>query len=89
MKPSEMTPHTADMIEKLVLEYLDSDCFKVIKGGAEQSIEILEHEFDFIFFTGSTKIGKVYARAAAKHLTPTILELGGKKYVHWILDVFL
>eukprot|EP00351_Strombidinopsis_sp_SopsisLIS2011_P002409 CAMPEP_0116881548 /NCGR_PEP_ID=MMETSP0463-20121206/13640_1 /TAXON_ID=181622 /ORGANISM="Strombidinopsis sp, Strain SopsisLIS2011" /LENGTH=72 /DNA_ID=CAMNT_0004533563 /DNA_START=490 /DNA_END=708 /DNA_ORIENTATION=- len=65
-------------MEKLVHNYLDPDCFKVISGDAEVSKEIGQQPFDVICFTGSTDKGKLVAQAAAKNLIPCILELGGK-----------
>lgn len=78
MKPSEMSPHTANVIEKLVKNYLDPNYYVVKQGGIEVAIEITQQPFDLIIYTGSTEKGKLVAQAAAKNLTPCILELGGK-----------
>ena len=59
-------------------EHLDPDAVAVVEGGPDVSTALLEQRFDHIFFTGSTAVGRIVAEAAAKHLTPTLLELGGK-----------
>lgn len=81
LKPSEMVPETTRLLSSLLRERLDPDAIKVIEGGPEVSTALLEQRFDHIFFTGSTQVGRIVAAAAAKHLTPTILELGGKSPV--------
>ena len=78
IKPSELSPVSSNLVQKLVEEYLDPRCFRVIQGGVDVSIEITKHPFDLICFTGSTEKGKLVAKAAAEHLIPCILELGGK-----------
>jgi len=78
LKPSEMAPHTAIVLAKLINENFDADFIHALNGGVELSKELLNQRWDHIFFTGSTAIGKVVAAAAAKHLTPCTLELGGK-----------
>ncbi len=78
MKPSELTPHCSALVAELVPKYLDPDCIKVIEGGIPETTAILEQRFDHVFFTGSTRVGKIVMLAAAKHLTPVTLELGGK-----------
>lgn len=78
MKPSEMSPHTAQVIDKLVKNYLDPKCFAVVQGGVEVAVEVTNQPFDLIVYTGSTEKGKLVAGAAAKNLVPCILELGGK-----------
>ena len=78
LKPSEMVPETSALLARLLAEHLDTDALDVFEGGPEVSTALLEQRFDHIFFTGSTSIGRVVAAAAAKNLTPTILELGGK-----------
>ena len=55
------------------------ECFRVVTGGREVAEAVLEHRFDKIFFTGSTVVGRIVMQAAAKHLTPVVLELGGKR----------
>ncbi|XP_064078135.1 aldehyde dehydrogenase, dimeric NADP-preferring-like isoform X2 [Macrobrachium nipponense] len=78
MKPSEVSPATAKVIETLVPKYLDNDCFPVVCGGIPETTELLKERFDYIFYTGSTGVGKIVRDAANKYLTPTTLELGGK-----------
>lgn len=78
IKPSEISAHTARLITQLVPQYLDPDLFAVIEGGAEETGALLDKKFDMIFFTGSGTVGKIILAKAAVHLTPTILELGGK-----------
>jgi len=78
LKPSELTPRCAQLLAQLLPRYLPDDVVQVVEGGAELSQKLLELRWDFIFFTGSTAVGKIVARAAAQYLTPTVLELGGK-----------
>ena len=78
LKPSEMAPAMAALMSKLIPQYLDKRAYLVIEGGPEETSQLLKEKFDVIFFTGGTRIAKYITRAAAEHLTPTILELGGK-----------
>lgn len=78
IKPSEMAPQTSALIKKLISENFSPDYLAVVEGGVEITQELLSQPFDYIFFTGSTRVGKVVMEAAAKHLTPMTLELGGK-----------
>lgn len=78
LKPSELSPATASLIESLVPRYLDEDCVRVINGGKEETSALLRERFDFIFYTGGHVVGKIIMAAAAKYLTPVVLELGGK-----------
>lgn len=77
IKPSELGPAASKCIEILV-NRLDSRCFRVIEGEAEVAIKLTQSKFDLIVFTGSTEKGKLVAKAAAANLVPCILELGGK-----------
>jgi aldehyde dehydrogenase (NAD+) len=81
VKPSELVPETSAILARLLREYLDPDAVAVVEGGPEVSTALLEQRFDHIFFTGSTTVGRIVAQAAAKHLTPTLLELSGKSPV--------
>ncbi len=81
LKPSEFTPHTAAVIEKIVMATFNIEHVAVIQGGVEVSRELLLKRWDKIFFTGSSKVGKIVLKAAAENLTPVILELGGKNPV--------
>ena len=78
LKPSEHTPHTADLIAKMIKEFFEEDLVTVINGGVETTTELLKLPFDHIFFTGSTAVGKVVMKAAAENLSSVTLELGGK-----------
>jgi aldehyde dehydrogenase (NAD+) len=78
LKPSELTPETSAIISKIISETFDKDHVTVEEGGVEKSNELLAMRWDYIFFTGSVSVGKIVAKAAAEHLTPVTLELGGK-----------
>src|SRR5712692_130856 len=78
VKPSEVAPATADVIARLLPEYLDRDAFSVVLGAVPETTALLEQPWDHIFFTGGTAVAKVVMAAAAKNLTPVVLELGGK-----------
>lgn len=82
LKPSDLSIATGDLIAELVPKYLDQDCYQVMLGGVPETTEILQQKFDFICYTGSSPVGKIIMTAAAKHLTPVILELGGKSPVY-------
>jgi aldehyde dehydrogenase (NAD+) len=78
LKPSELSVHVATVIGKIVAEVFDEAHVALVQGGADVTTELLSRQFDHIFFTGSVKVGKIVYEAAAKNLTPCILELGGK-----------
>jgi aldehyde dehydrogenase (NAD+) len=78
IKPSELVPNSAAVIERLVRQYLDPDAFAVVQGGVPETTELLGCRFDKILFTGSPAVGKIVMKAAAVNLTPVVLELGGK-----------
>jgi len=78
LKPSEHTPAAAQVMADLVPKYLDPDAFSVVLGGPEVTQDILAQGMDHAFFTGGPEIGKAVMTAAAAHLTPVTLELGGK-----------
>lgn len=78
IKPSENTPATAQIIEKIINETFNGEYLSVVQGAIEENSYLLSLPFDFIFFTGSPTVGKVVMKAAAEHLTPVVLELGGK-----------
>ena len=73
-----MAPSTARLFAELLPKYLDNDCYKIILGDAEDTKQLLKEKFDYIFFTGSNKVGRFVHQSAAQHLTPATLELGGK-----------
>jgi aldehyde dehydrogenase (NAD+) len=77
-KPSELSPACSAAIARLVPQYVDDDAVVIVEGAVPETTALLEQKFDHIFFTGSTRVGGVVMEAAAKHLTPVVLELGGK-----------
>jgi aldehyde dehydrogenase (NAD+) len=77
LKLSEALSATTDLLLELVPKYFDPSAVTAVAGGKEENTELLNLAFDFIFFTGSTHVGKIVARAAAENLTPVLLELGG------------
>jgi aldehyde dehydrogenase (NAD+) len=78
IKPSELAPHTSSIIHKLITATFDEQHVAVVEGGIEVNQALLAERWDYIFFTGSVPVGKIVMEAAAKHLTPITLELGGK-----------
>ena len=78
LKPSEYSENTSIILEKILENVFEEGFVKVVQGGPEVSSELLDHHWDYIFFTGSVGVGKIVAEKAAKFLTPTTLELGGK-----------
>lgn len=78
LKPSEVASETAQLVAQLVPAYLDSNAVCVIEGGVEETTALLAEPFDHIFYTGGSAVGRIVMAAAAKHLTPVTLELGGK-----------
>lgn len=78
LKPSEISSNTSNILNKIINEAFAPEYIKVIEGGVEETQFLLNQKFDHIFFTGSTVVGKIVYEAAAKNLTPVILELGGK-----------
>lgn len=81
LKPSEVATACEKFVVENIPKYLDTTCYKVVTGGVNETTQLLKERFDFIFFTGSTTVGKIVHQAASKHLTPTVLELGGKSPV--------
>lgn len=78
LKPSEIAAHTSKLLAEILPKYFDPAYIAVVEGGVEISQQLLAEKFDHIFFTGGTTIGRKVMEAAAKHLTPVTLELGGK-----------
>ncbi len=78
LKPSEIASHTSNIIAEIFEKYFDKSYLTAIEGGIETSQQLLAAKFDHIFFTGGNAVGKIVMEAAAKHLTPVTLELGGK-----------
>jgi aldehyde dehydrogenase (NAD+) len=78
VKPSEMAPATSAVLARLLPQYLDTDAVAVVEGGIPETTALLAERFDHIFYTGNGAVGRIVMRAAAEHLTPVTLELGGK-----------
>jgi len=78
VKPSEIASHTAAVIDLILSETFDREYIAVVQGGIPETNELMELRYDKIFFTGSTKVGSLIMEKAARHLTPVVLELGGK-----------
>ena len=78
LKPSELTPHTSDQLAHVIGQFFSPEEFCVIQGDAQVASQFAGLPFDHLVFTGSTAVGRKVAMAAAQHLTPTTLELGGK-----------
>ncbi|MGC5746356.1 aldehyde dehydrogenase family protein [Chryseobacterium sp. NFX27] len=78
LKPANTTPTVAALFQKLIPKYFEPEAVSIVTGGREEITALLELPFDFIFFTGSSAVGKVVMRAAAENLTPIVLELGGQ-----------
>jgi acyl-CoA reductase-like NAD-dependent aldehyde dehydrogenase len=78
LKPSEIGEATAAQTAEMIPKYLDTHAVAVVEGGIPETTALLEQKWDLIFFTGSPPVGKIIHQAAAKNLTPAVLELGGK-----------
>jgi len=78
VKPSAYSPATGKVVEKIIGACFPPEYVAVVTGGRRENAALLEEKFDFIFFTGSQSVGKEVLRRAAEHLTPAVLELGGK-----------
>ncbi|KAJ4837754.1 Aldehyde dehydrogenase 3 member H1 [Turnera subulata] len=81
IKPSEMAPASSSLVARLIAEYMDSSFIRVVEGAAAEMSALLEQKWDKIFYTGNGRVGRIILAAAAKHLTPVVLELGGKSPV--------
>ena len=78
VKPSEVAPATSAVIARLMSQHLDPEAVHVVEGGVAETTALLEERFDHIFYTGNGVVGRIVLEAAARHLTPVTLELGGK-----------
>ncbi|XP_042456343.1 aldehyde dehydrogenase family 3 member H1-like [Zingiber officinale] len=78
LKPSEVAPSTSSFFAKVLPKYVDNSCIRVLEGSASETSELLEQKWDKIMYTGNPRVARIVMAAAAKHLTPVILELGGK-----------
>jgi acyl-CoA reductase-like NAD-dependent aldehyde dehydrogenase len=89
LKPSDLVPNVSSLVARLVAEYMDPQAFAVVEGGVPETSALLEEKWDLVFFTGSPQVGMIVHQAAAKNLTPCVLELGGKNptVVHSSADI--
>ncbi len=89
LKPSEVTPHVSAVLAKWIPQYMDPEAIALVEGGVAETTALLEERFDHIFYTGNGRVAQVVMQAAAKHLTPVTLELGGKSpcIVHEDADI--
>lgn len=78
LKPSEITPNASKVLAELVPKYLDREAFAVVEGAVPETTALLEQKWDHVFYTGGAAVGRIVMKAAAEHLTPVTLELGGK-----------
>jgi len=78
LKPSEISPHTAQVIQEMLEKHFDKKYIHVVQGSAKETQELLKENYNYIFFTGGEYVGKIIMEAASKNLTPITLELGGK-----------
>ncbi len=78
VKPSEVAPASSALVARYLPEYVDRECVQVIEGGVTETTALLAERFDHIFYTGNGTVGRIVMAAAARHLTPVTLELGGK-----------
>ncbi|XP_061072566.1 aldehyde dehydrogenase family 3 member A2-like [Conger conger] len=89
VKPSELSEHSSRLLKELLPQYLDEEMYPVVTGGVPETQELLRQRFDHIFYTGGSSVGRLVMEAAARHLTPVTLELGGKSpcYIHKDCDL--
>lgn len=78
IKPSELASHSAAAVGRMIANYLDNDCIRVVQGAVPQTQALLKGDIDHVFYTGSTAVGRVVMRAAAEKMIPVVLECGGK-----------
>ena len=78
VKPSEISRHTSAALARILPQYIDPEAVAVIEGGVAETTELLEQRFDHILYTGNERVARIVMAAAARHLTPVTLELGGK-----------
>ncbi len=78
IKPSEVAPASSAVMHKIISDTFDTECIAVVEGGIDLAKALMNERFDYLFYTGSTQIGKLYYEVAARNLTPVTLELGGK-----------
>jgi len=78
VKPSELSPNTSKIVTSIIRDSFPEEYCAAVEGGIEETTALLKEKFDFIHYTGSTRVGRIIAQAAAEHLTPAVLEMGGK-----------
>jgi len=78
LKPSELAPHVSALLAKWFPKYFDTKAIRVVEGGPTETTALLQQNWDHIFYTGNGRVGRIVMEAAAQHLTPVTLELGGK-----------
>merc|ERR1712232_1106397 len=81
IKPSEVSTRSSALVGKLIEKYMDPECFKVVHGAVSETTALLKEHWDHIFYTGNGHVGRIVLKAAAEHITPVTLELGGKSPV--------
>ncbi|KAK7275624.1 hypothetical protein RIF29_16744 [Crotalaria pallida] len=81
LKPSEISPATSSLLAKLVGEYMDNSAIRVVEGAVDETSALLQQKWDKILYTGNGRVARIVMAAASKHLTPVVLELGGKNPV--------
>ncbi|KAF9235408.1 aldehyde dehydrogenase [Melanogaster broomeanus] len=81
VKPSEAVPHFSQLIAELLPKYLDPSAYRIVNGAVPEGAQLLDLQWDHIFYTGNGRVARIVAAAAVKHLTPLSLELGGKSPV--------
>lgn len=82
LKPSDVSVHVSQLLANILPKYIDEQLVQVYLGGVDETTQLLQQHFDYIFFTGSTHVGRIVYQLAAKNLTPVTLELGGKTPVY-------
>ncbi len=78
LKPSEISPNTSNVLAKLIAKTFKPEHVTTVLGGVEECTYLLDQNFDYIFYTGSTRVGEIVMKKAAEHFTPVTLEMGGK-----------
>ena len=81
LKPSEYSSNTSKLLEEMLSTVFPDEYIKVVNGEVKETQDLLNEKFDYVFFTGSSNVGKIVMEKASKHLTPISLELGGKSPV--------
>ncbi len=85
IKPSELAPNVSTVLARIIPQYLDTRAIRIVEGAIPETTALLAQQFDHIVYTGNGRVARIVMQAAAKHLTPVTLELGGKSPV-WFDD---